>query len=121
MDRDYSLTIMVMSGPDDGRLVELQADRDGFFNTEGQWVLDIGRRDDCDMALVYDTLVSRHHAQLRVEPDGTLWLADMGSMNGTFIDHQRLERPTQLAPGQMFRLGRTWLRVQTLTSGHSTP
>lgn len=53
----------------------------------------IGRAADNDV-VVDDLVVSRHHAELRVHPDGTHWIHDLGSHNGTFLDG----RPVAEAP-----------------------
>ncbi|NDJ77136.1 MAG: FHA domain-containing protein [Chloroflexi bacterium] len=110
------LVIMIMSGPDDGRKIYLsQRHGDGFISTDGSWSIALGRREECDISIPFDTQVSRQHAVLRLTPDGQLWLMDAGSLNGTFFGQQRLEEPVQLERGQLFRLGRTWMRVQDET------
>src|SRR4029079_11126660 len=54
----------------------------------------IGRDEGTDLR-VLDPEVSRRHAQVSLE-DGTAWIDDLGSLNGTFvngervIEHQRL-------------------------------
>ena len=41
-------------------------------------------------------------------------LADVGSRNGTYVDDRRLrDELIDLQPGQLFRVGRTWLRVDS--------
>ncbi|MFB7513456.1 FHA domain-containing protein [Streptomyces sp. NPDC056144] len=45
----------------------------------------IGRSPDNDI-VVDDLVVSRHHAELRAEPDGTYRIRDLGSHNGTFLN-----------------------------------
>ncbi|MEV5974066.1 FHA domain-containing protein [Streptomyces sp. NPDC051921] len=45
----------------------------------------IGRAADNDL-VVDDLTVSRRHAELRAEPDGTYWIHDLGSHNGTFLN-----------------------------------
>ncbi|MFE3108951.1 FHA domain-containing protein [Kitasatospora indigofera] len=45
----------------------------------------IGRADDNDLVLD-DLVVSRHHAELRVLPDGRYEIADLASHNGTFLN-----------------------------------
>lgn len=112
----YSLVIMVMSGPDDGQKIALDlSDNKGQVTADGSWLLTFGRRDECDIPVPFDTQVSRQHAVLRVGPDNTLWLSDAGSLNGTFVGDTRLEAPSVIQRGQLFRLGRTWLRVQPET------
>ncbi|WP_137991172.1 FHA domain-containing protein [Streptomyces vilmorinianum] len=45
----------------------------------------IGRGPDNDL-VVDDLVVSRRHAELRAHPDGTYWIYDLGSHNGTFLN-----------------------------------
>jgi pSer/pThr/pTyr-binding forkhead associated (FHA) protein len=91
----------------------------GQVSADGTWSLMFGRRDECDIAIPFDTQVSRQHAILRVLPDSALWLIDMGSLNGTFVGETRVEQPVPLRRGQLFRLGRTWMRVQSdVGEGH---
>ncbi|MFI8828656.1 FHA domain-containing protein [Streptomyces sp. NPDC053431] len=45
----------------------------------------IGRGADNDL-VVDDLTVSRRHAELRAAPDGTYWIHDLGSHNGTFLN-----------------------------------
>ncbi|MET9436492.1 FHA domain-containing protein [Streptomyces sp. NPDC006551] len=45
----------------------------------------IGRAPDNDL-VVDDLVVSRRHAELRAHPDGTFWIHDVGSHNGTFLN-----------------------------------
>lgn len=112
-----SLEIMIMSGPDDGqKLVLSLRNNKGQMTSDGSWLLTFGRRDECDVTIPFDTQVSRQHAVLRVEPDGALWLSDVGSLNGTFVGSARVEAPVELQRGQLFRLGRTWMRVQPETN-----
>ncbi|GAA2449253.1 FHA domain-containing protein [Streptomyces glaucus] len=53
----------------------------------------IGRAADNDLVLD-DLVVSRHHAELRVLPDGAYEIADLGSHNGTYLNG----RPVTRAP-----------------------
>ena len=50
----------------------------------------IGRDQGCDVR-VNSHLVSRHHAVLVIESD-RLWLADLGSTNGTFVDGREIKQ-----------------------------
>jgi ABC-type multidrug transport system ATPase subunit/pSer/pThr/pTyr-binding forkhead associated (FHA) protein len=66
----------------------------------------IGRSNECDIVL-QDLEVSRRHARLCVEPDGSLKLADLGSANGTQLEGSPLppRRETPFEPGDTFRVG----------------
>lgn len=65
-------------------------------------VMVIGRRPGCDILLADDT-VSRHHAEIRPNRHGFV-LADMGSLNGTYVNDQRIETAV-LAHGDEVRIG----------------
>ena len=107
------LNIMFMSGPDDGRVVRLSRRHgQGTVAPDGTWTLVFGRSDECDVAVPFDTQVSRRHAVLQVSADDELWLSDMGSLNGTYLDKVRVTSVTPLRRGMLFRIGRTWMRVQ---------
>lgn len=61
----------------------------------------IGRQPDCDIPIPAEE-VSRHHARLKVTPDGVL-VEDMGSANGTYINDKRTQSGL-LKPGEELRL-----------------
>jgi len=63
-----------------------------------------------------DRYVSPEHARIEVAGDGTLFVEDLASANGLFTEPggERVLRIT-LAPGSLFRLGHTQLRVATAT------
>jgi FHA domain len=101
------ITITLMSGPLDGKTLEWDRPVDA-----ADMVLTIGRREGCDIALDYDTQVSRVHARLLYSPsEHNFYLEDAGSRNGTFVGGVRLTERTILEPGTLFRVGRTWMRV----------
>lgn len=61
----------------------------------------IGRGEDCDLVLA-DTHVSRRHASVAVV-DGAVWLRDLASANGTYVNAQRIEGAVQLFHGDSLR------------------
>jgi hypothetical protein len=69
--------------------------------------LRLGRSSRCDCVL-RDPGVSRLHATLR-NADGTWWLHDEGSTNGTWINGRRIAGPVAVEPGDDVLLGRTHL------------
>ena len=107
------LVISIMSGPDDGRVVRFRrGENEGEATAGGTWLITLGRRDDCHLCLPFDTQISRLHARLSFSHEHGWLLDDTGSRNGTFIEKRRIEGPYQLTAGQLFRIGRTWLRLE---------
>jgi pSer/pThr/pTyr-binding forkhead associated (FHA) protein len=103
-----------MSGVDDGLVLNFDSERDGEHKGD-TWVIDMGRREDHDVCLHNDTFVSRDHARL-IWRQQRWWLEDRESKNGTFLEDEDEDRPVKgvvpIARGQLFRVGRTWLRIQ---------
>ena len=69
-----------------------------------QGTLSIGRQSSCNIFLD-DPTVSRVHALLRPEGNGTALLEDRSS-NGLFIDGKKAGRVSRIAPGADVRIGR---------------
>jgi DNA-binding CsgD family transcriptional regulator len=69
----------------------------------------VGRGDDADLQL-NDLGVSRRHAVLRVD-NGTLFVEDLGSRNGTFVQGQPIDRKMSLQAGDELSFGPCELRV----------
>src|SRR5713101_6114652 len=99
-----AIKLMIMSGPDDGTILALDSPKHGDAYI-------IGRREDCDVILPYDSQISRQHASLSIK-NGTWYVEDLHSRNGTYVDKQKIETPTPVKNGEMFRVGRTWLRLK---------
>jgi len=62
----------------------------------------IGRLEECELQLTASG-ASRRHAVLTLEGDD-LWLEDLKSANGTFINEQKLEGKAKLNIGDRFRI-----------------
>ena len=101
------IAIALMSGPKDGDVLTFETLLDADEPVE----LTIGRREGCDICLNYDSQVSREHAVLIYDGD-KFWLEDSRSTNGTFVEDDRVEGRVEVQPGQLFRVGRTWLRIE---------
>lgn len=81
------------------RILDLVAERDR---------LSIGRLPACEVALPWDSEVSRAHALL--EQVGGAWtIEDRGSSNGTLVNTSRINGPHVLRDGDVIRVGRTQL------------
>jgi pSer/pThr/pTyr-binding forkhead associated (FHA) protein len=71
----------------------------------------VGRAPDCGLRLDHDEFASSHHA--RISPaDNGLWIEDLGSTNGTFVNEARVTTSRQLLPGDLVKVGETELRVE---------
>jgi predicted Zn finger-like uncharacterized protein len=57
--------------------------------------------------VINDPEISRRHARIEIQPDGTVWLSDLDSTNGTFIGSAPIAEPTKLADRQEFSCGRS--------------
>lgn len=70
----------------------------------------VGRSPACTLVLDDDYSSGRH---ARFFPqDGSWWVEDLGSTNGTFVGDRRLNQPLQLAPGTPVRVGQTVIELQ---------
>jgi predicted component of type VI protein secretion system len=73
--------------------------------------LTVGRGNQNDVALQADEYASARHARFEPRQDG-VWVQDLGSTNGTYLNGARLERPRRLSPGDVVRIGETDLRYE---------
>ncbi|WP_084960048.1 DUF1707 and FHA domain-containing protein [Thermoactinospora rubra] len=64
----------------------------------------VGRGSACDLVLS-DLTVSRVHAELRREADGSWMLIDLGSLNGTRLNGWRLVGPARVRSGDEVSFG----------------
>lgn len=85
-------TLVVKRGPNAGSRFVLSAD-----------VTRVGRHPDSDIFLD-DITVSRRHAEI-VKRDGKYWVQDVGSLNGTYLNRERVD-VAQLASGDEVQVGR---------------
>lgn len=69
----------------------------------------IGRGNESDLA-ISDALISRRHAEI-FEVDGMLFVRDLGSLNGTFVDNHKIVDAEPLYPQQLLTLGTVTFRA----------
>jgi pSer/pThr/pTyr-binding forkhead associated (FHA) protein len=70
----------------------------------------VGRASGCGVSLAGDTFVSQLHARL-YRRDGRLWVEDLGSTNGTFVNSKKVSSPMSLRRGDRVQVGRTVLEL----------
>jgi hypothetical protein len=69
-----------------------------------------GRANDATLVL-NDDYASTYHA--RIFPQDGQWLVeDLGSTNGTYLDRQKVARPTPVPVGVPIRIGKTVLELR---------
>jgi adenylate cyclase len=83
---------------------------------QGAWLETAGEKfpiiGDCSLgrspksSIVIDSQkVSRRHAIINVQNIGEFWLIDLGSSNGTFLNHRRLQQPARLSDHDQVVIG----------------
>lgn len=71
----------------------------------------LGRAPENDLVLDSDDFASVQHARIEPRRDG-VWVEDLDSTNGTFVNGVKLTRPRKLASGDVIRVGETDLRYE---------
>ena len=96
-----------------GRLVVLKSpalDERTEFELDSAGI-NIGRSAQNDVALDEDEFASANHARVEPRRDG-VWLEDVGSTNGTFVNGVKVSRARKLTPGDLVRVGETDFRFE---------
>lgn len=65
-----------------------------------------GTAEDCDVR-IDDEYVSNHHCRITRDDDGRVWIEDLGSTNGTWVNGARIYDRFPIRPGVTIRIGRT--------------
>lgn len=73
--------------------------------------LTIGRSGENTIALPDDEYASGRHARIESQRDG-VWIVDLGSTNGTFVNGARLDGRRKLTRGDTVQIGDTELRFE---------
>jgi hypothetical protein len=72
--------------------------------------LTIGRSPACDVELPDDEFASAVHARIFFK-DGRLYVEDLNSRNGTYVNHRRIAAPTAIKRSDLIRVGSTLFEV----------
>ena len=73
--------------------------------------VEVGRALENEIQLEEDEFASARHARLTPQRDG-VWLEDIGSTNGTFVNGVRVKRSRRLEPGDVVRIGESDFRYE---------
>ena len=71
----------------------------------------VGRGGQNDLVLGGDDFASARHARIEARGDG-VWVQDLDSTNGTFVNGSRVAGAQRLDHGDVLRVGETDLRVE---------
>ncbi len=86
--------LIVIAGNAVGEMFQVQKD-----------AVSMGRESECDIQ-IRDVGISRKHAQIFKTPDGEIYVEDLGSTNGTYINGEQIVKKP-LNDGDRIQLGRT--------------
>lgn len=80
------------------------------FNLEpGKYIL--GRKSDSDFSIPHKA-ISRRHAEITVENNGSILVKDLGSHNGTAVNDERLTDQRQVRLGDKITFGHTEFKIR---------
>ncbi|MFN0016711.1 MAG: FHA domain-containing protein [Pirellulaceae bacterium] len=79
----------------------------------------IGRGRGCTIMLP-QALVSRQHCEI-FESGGNLMVRDLGSLNGTFVNNQKIAEPSPINSEELLSIGTVTFRVVFDAAGASSP
>ena len=99
-----SVQLVVASGSRSGQAISIPGDR--FV---------IGRADDCNLK-PRSELISRYHCEIS-QKDGNVFVRDMGSKNGVFLNDEKISETCELKNGDRITVGPLEFYVQILYEG----
>jgi FHA domain-containing protein len=91
-------------------LVVTQGSQTGQSAALADGVILIGRGADCQIILD-DDYVSTRHARV-VSGENGIYLEDLGSTNGSYVNGQRITAPTTITMSDTVRIGKTILKLE---------
>jgi hypothetical protein len=98
------------------RSARLVVERSPSFEAGDAFLVDsaplaIGRAGQNEIVLAGDEFASAQHARVEARRDA-VWVHDLGSTNGTFVNGERVVGAHRLSPGDVLRVGSTDLRLE---------
>jgi len=100
--------LIVASGKSAGRSIAIKRNK-----------LLIGRAEGCDVRPLSED-VSRRHCAITVGP-AEVWVEDLGSRNGTFVNGAKIAERTKVVDGDIVRVGSLELKVSCTMPAAQTP
>ena len=74
----------------------------------------IGRDENCNLKLT-DSLVSRRHSMISKSGE-YLWICDLESTNGTFVNQEKIKQAELLKPGDIISIGNHQFSLKSINS-----
>jgi pSer/pThr/pTyr-binding forkhead associated (FHA) protein len=71
----------------------------------------VGRAGGCGVPIPDDTFVSQLHARV-FRRDGDLYVEDLGSTNGTYLNKRKVTRAASMRKGDKLQIGKTTMEVR---------
>lgn len=87
-----SLNLVIQHGPQAGKVFPLVSGPQTIGRIPGNQIV------------IADPTISKQHARITVQPSG-VFIQDLGSSNGTFVNGRRITIPTQIKPGETVQVG----------------
>lgn len=97
------LVLEIAGGAQAGQRLEIRIDRSAIWGRSSRM---------CDTCF-QDPKISHQHCALEVR-ENELWMTDLGSQNGTYLNGIRLNGSHRLQPEELIRIGDTSLRVKEI-------
>jgi tetratricopeptide (TPR) repeat protein len=92
---------------DQGPVLHSQDGRVNVVLTKSEYIIG---RDEGDIAISWDSSISRRHARVFLQ-DGAWWVEDLGSTNGTWVNRHRLLKKVMLNRRDLITVGSTNLTL----------
>lgn len=104
--------------------IKMQWYLESVADTDREWLVTIdtvpfviGRDDTCDLKLI-DKRISRNHTEIRISGD-MLWIHDLKSTNGTYVNHSKIESSELLKPNDIITIGKFRFKVKLVSASKS--
>ena len=68
-------------------------------------LIKIGTSNKNDIVIDGDNTVSRQHLQIFIDDESNVFVTDLNSMNGTFVNGEIIKEPVLLKPYDILKIG----------------